>query len=230
MQKRTNPLELKVESKDYTPAPAAPKKETDAPVAQATEEQLHKTNVKEESIAEPTPVAAPIEKPAAAPVVQEAPAPVAARAAEPEKPAPAAAAPVEKAPKVEKAPDAAKSDQPAPTIAPDRVAPVRPGRPAPPRPVRHNAAENRVRHGENIADNDVSIAVKFRVTGDRVDRRMVLTRVSKDVCKLAQSLYPEQSLGSIIEGALLTRAFLQDRDAFDEMAREIIKKGGKIKC
>jgi hypothetical protein len=87
-----------------------------------------------------------------------------------------------------------------------------------------------VRRGEHVADNDVAVAVKFRVAGDRVERRMVLARVSKDVCKLAQALYPEQSMGQIIESALLTRAFLQDRDAFDAMAREIIQKGGKIKC
>jgi hypothetical protein len=87
-----------------------------------------------------------------------------------------------------------------------------------------------VRRGEHVADNDVAVAVKFRVAGDRVERRMVLASVSKDVCKLAQALYPEQSMGQIIESALLTRAFLQDRDAFDAMAREIIQKGGKIKC
>jgi hypothetical protein len=122
---------------------------------------------------------------------------------------------------------AQQADKP---LAADRVAPVRPNRPAPPRPVRHNPAEDRIRHGEHVADNDVAVAVKFRVAGERVERRMVLARVSKDVCKLAQALYPEQSLSSIIEGALLTRAFLQDRDAFDAAAREIIKKGGKIKC
>lgn len=191
MQKRTNPLELKVDSKDYTPAPTLAEQEAAAPAP-----------VEE-------PITAP-EVPTATEVAQE---PKAAEAA----PRVEAEAPVQEAPAAEPLPA-------------DRVAPVRPGRPAPVRPVLHNSAEDKVRHGEHVADNDVSVAVKFRVSGDRVDRRLVVTRVSKDLCKLAQSLYPGQSLGSIIEGALLTRAFLQDRDAFDKVAREIIQKGGKIKC
>ena len=250
MQKRTHPLELKVESKDYTPAPPSGEKKTAAapeivpPVAEKKDTAPEIHTQPQPSAAEPKIAAAPAqetvtaapaanpeiraEAPAAAPEIRiettvVAPAAPAAPAAEPSAaqndtvPTPAAQEP----PAAPKAPAA---------LAPDRVAPVRPGRPAPPRPVRHNPAEDRVRHGENVADNDTSVAVKFRVAGDRVERRMVLARVSKDVCKLAQSLYPEQSLGSIIEGALLTRAFLQDRDAFDAMAREMIKKGGKIKC
>ena len=187
MQKRTNPLELKVDSQDYTPAPTTP-----------------------------------VEEAAAAPVAVETEAPAVVETIE------APAAPTQVAPSVP-----VEEAQETPVVAPlppDRVAPVRPGRPAPVRPVLHNSAEDKVRHGEHVADNDVAVAVKFRVSGDHVDRRLVITRVSKDLCRLAESLYPGQSLGSIIEGALLTRAFLQDRDAFDKAAREIIKKGGKIKC
>jgi len=210
MQKRTNPLELKVDSKDYTPAPTTQEK-AEQEAIQAPEERAPIAQPAEEPKAQPV---VPVE-----PVVQAKPQPVAPAeqpAAETVQPA---SQPIE--PPVE---------APISAPAPDRVAPVRPGRPAPVRPVLHHAADDRVRHGEHVADNDVSLAVKFRVAGDRVERRMVITRLSKDVCKLAQALYPGQSLGSIIESALLTRAFLQDRDAFDEAAREIIKKGGKIKC
>ena len=209
MQKRTNPLELKVDSKDYTPAPATaePAAET-TPVAPAVSE-MPAPQPKE--VLKPEPV-----KETVAEVEKEIP-------QVPQESAPASQAPQPVVPQEEEKP------APAP-IAPDRVAPVRPGRPAPVRPVLHNNAEDRVRHGEHVADNDVALAVKLRVAGDHVERRMVLTRVSKDVCKLAQALYPGQSIGSIIESALLTKAFLQDRDAFDEAAREIIKKGGKIKC
>jgi hypothetical protein len=223
MQKRTNPLELKVDSKDYTPAPATQEKEEQAaapsevvapsaPVAQPEQIEAVET-VEQLPASQPT---APVE-------------PTVSQPASPVEPAAELVQPVvpEPTPKVSE-PAAEKNPVGAP--APDRVAPVRPGRPAPVRPVLHNSAEDRVRHGEHVADNDVALAVKFRVAGDHVERRMVLARVSKDVCKLAQALYPGQSLGSIIEGALLTRAFLQDRDAFDEAAREIIKKGGKIKC
>ena len=217
MQKRTNPLELKVESKDYTPAQKETPAAQEAAVAveaRAQEVQPAPAEVTKEPEVAAQP-AAKADEPVVAPVQQAAPAP-----AEEKKNVEEATPDKQEAPQVKKA-------EPLPA---DRVAPVRPNRPAPPRPVRHNPADDRVRHGENIADNDVSVAVKFRVVGEHVDRRMVLTKVSRDVCKLAQALYPEQSLGSIIEGALLTRAFLQDRDAFDEMAREIIKKGGKIKC
>jgi hypothetical protein len=212
MQKRTNPLELKVDSKDYTPAPAAQEKEEQAAAPS-------------EVVAPSAPVAQP-EQVEAVETVEQLPA---SQPTAPVEPAAELVQPVvpEPTPKVSE-PAAEKNPVGAP--APDRVAPVRPGRPAPVRPVLHNSAEDRVRHGEHVADNDVALAVKFRVAGDHVERRMVLARVSKDVCKLAQALYPGQSLGSIIEGALLTRAFLQDRDAFDEAAREIIKKGGKIKC
>lgn len=236
MQKRTNPLELKVESKDYTPAPAPAVKQSPVePIAPAVEQPA----------IEPAPVIkeAPAEVAERAPQVHTAPAAAATEVKAPEvipevkeeKAAPAQAAPVQSAPQaVPAAPEApvvpAAEESPASAPAAERVAPVRPNRPAPKRPAPHNAAEDKVRRGEQVEDNDIAVAVKFRVTGDRIDRRMVLTRVSRDVCKLAQSLYPEQSLGSIIEGALLTRAFLQDRAAFDAMAREIIEKGGKIKC
>ena len=208
MQKRTNPLELKLESKDYTPAP------TNQEETQENQPQFAQAEPVAQPIHTPEMPSAPVQEQAATPPVQPVEPAVSEETAQPQVAEPAA-----------------KEEQPKPAaLAPDRVAPVRPNRPAPVRPVLHHAAEDRIRHGEHVADNDTALAIKFRVSGDHVDRRMVLTRVSRDVCKLAQALYPEQSLGSIIESALLTRAFLQDRDAFDEMAREIIKKGGKIKC
>lgn len=242
MQKRTNPLELKVDAKDYTPAPLNSDPKTETASAPHEKEEPHFHDVPPApaavEVSSPSPTVSPAVSPAAPSPAQSSEAKAAAeKAEEPISSAPLSAA--ETAPEQEKSATAAEASEAGETseaaeatseISPDCVAPVRPNRPAPPRPVRHNPAEDRIRHGEHIADNDVSVAVKFRVAGDRVERRMVLARVSKDVCKLAQALYPEQSLGSIIEGALLTRAFLQDRDAFDAAAREIIKKGGKIKC
>jgi hypothetical protein len=81
----------------------------------------------------------------------------------------------------------------------------------------------------DVNDGDAKIAVRFRLAGD-IKRRAVFVRVSTDALYLAQALYPEQKIGTVLENALLTRCFLQDRDAFDAMAREILKNGGKIKC
>ncbi len=239
MQKRTNPLELKVDAKDYTPAPLNSDPKTEVASAPYEKEEPHFRDVPPAPAAEEPSNSNPTVSSAASPAASSP-----AQSSEAKAPAEKSEEPILSATPVE-AETASEQEEPSAAaetaetsetaeatneISPDCVAPVRPNRPAPPRPVRHNPAEDRIRHGEHIADNDVSVAVKFRVAGDRVERRMVLARVSKDVCKLAQALYPEQSLGSIIEGALLTRAFLQDRDAFDAAAREIIKKGGKIKC
>ena len=241
MQKRTNPLELKVDAKDYTPAPIDPEKkttstQTEAAAAQSEKPVIH-TAQPTESPAAPTHAAPPVPQtatPERAPSTPT-PAPTAPQTEAEATQSNAVAEPAPKEPAKEQTqvaaePKTEKVQQPDKPLAADRVAPVRPNRPAPPRPVRHNPAEDRIRHGEHVADNDVAVAVNFRLAGERVERRMVFARVSKDVCKLAQALYPEQSLSAIIEGALLTRAFLQDRDAFDATAREIIKKGGKIKC
>ncbi len=239
MQKRTNPLELKVDAKDYTPAPAAPKKEASAaetqqPIPAPMTEVVHTPKEAAPAVPSMPEQEAPVipeQVPAMAEDTTKAAEAVQEPVAQPAAKEPIAAPAQQEQVSADEAPVRQKKKEATPPpVAEDHVAPVRPGRPAPPRPVRPHSAEDRVRHGENIADNDVSVAVRFRVAGDRIDRKMVLARVSKDVCKLAQALYPEQSLGSIIEGALLTRAFLQDRDAFDEAAREIIKKGGKIKC
>ena len=156
MQKRTNPLELKVDSQDYTPAPTAA-----------------------EQAAETTPdLPAVPETPAPQPEVVPMPEPVKETVTEVEKEIPQLvkeSAPVQQEPQ----PAAPQEEKPAPApIAPDRVAPVRPGRPAPARPVLRNNPEDRVRHGEHVADNDVTLAVKLRVAGDHVERRMVPFRVS----------------------------------------------------
>ncbi|MBQ7319163.1 MAG: hypothetical protein IJW97_03155 [Clostridia bacterium] len=209
MQKRTNPLELKVEAKDYMPAPLENKEDeqsavhTDEQAAPAPAEQP--TPVEEAAPAEQTAA----EEPAPTPVEEPAPAePVAA-----EQPAPVEPAPVEE---------------------PVRPTPVRPApvRPAPvrPTPVRPSAEPAQpTAQAADVNDGDTKIAVRFRLAGD-IKRRTVLVRLSTDALYLAQALYPEQKIGTVLENALLTRCFLQDRDAFDAMAREILKNGGKIKC
>lgn len=190
MQKRTNPLELKVEAKDYMPAPLENKEDEQSAVH--TDEQA---------------APAPAEQPA--PVEEAAPAEQTAA----EQPAPVEPAPVEE---------------------PVRPTPVRPApvRPAPvrPTPVRPSAEPAQpTAQAADVNDGDTKIAVRFRLAGD-IKRRTVLVRLSTDALYLAQALYPEQKIGTVLENALLTRCFLQDRDAFDAMAREILKNGGKIKC
>lgn len=76
---------------------------------------------------------------------------------------------------------------------------------------------------------DYEMSVRFGLCG-RVSRGMKMTKVSRDVCRLAQLMHPNQSLSTIIENALLTRIYLENRDAFDAMAEMIEKKGGHIKC
>ena len=76
---------------------------------------------------------------------------------------------------------------------------------------------------------DFELASRFSLRGN-VSRRIVLGTVSRDVCRLAQLLHPEQKLSTIIENALMTRIFLENPEAFDAMAAVIEEKGGRIKC
>lgn len=76
---------------------------------------------------------------------------------------------------------------------------------------------------------DFELASRFSLRGS-VSRRIVLGKVSRDVCRLAQLLHPEQKLSTIIENALMTRIFLENPEAFDAMAAVIEEKGGRIKC
>ena len=76
---------------------------------------------------------------------------------------------------------------------------------------------------------DFELASRFSLRGN-VSRRIVLGTVSRDVCRLAQLLHPEQKLSTIIENALMTRIFLENPEAFDAMASVIEEKGGRIKC
>ena len=76
---------------------------------------------------------------------------------------------------------------------------------------------------------DFELASRFSLRGN-VSRRVVLGSVSRDVCRLAQLLHPEQKLSTIIENALMTRIFLENPEAFDAMAAVIEEKGGRIKC
>ena len=187
MQKRTNPLELKVEAKDYMPAPLE-NKDDEQSTAVHTGEQEASAPAQEPVVAEEPAVAEE-------PVVAEEPAPV----------------------------------EPAPVEAPVRPTPVRPA-PVRPTPVRPSAEPAQpTAQAADVNDGDTKIAVRFRLAGD-IKRRTVLVRLSTDALYLAQALYPEQKIGTVLENALLTRCFLQDRDAFDAMAREILKNGGKIKC
>ena len=61
-------------------------------------------------------------------------------------------------------------------------------------------------------------------------RKLVMGKISRDVCRLAQLLHPDQSMSTIIENALMTRIFLENPEAFDAMAEVIEEKGGRIKC
>ena len=90
--------------------------------------------------------------------------------------------------------------------------------------------------GERIEDEeeplvieDYEMSVRFGLCG-RVTRGTKWVKVSRDVCRLAQLMHPNQSLSTILENALLTRIYLENRDAFDAMAEMIEKKGGHIKC
>ena len=76
---------------------------------------------------------------------------------------------------------------------------------------------------------DYEMAARFNLCG-RVSRGMKMGKISRDVCRLAQLMHPNESLSSILEGALLTRIYLENRDAFDALAEMLEKKGGHIKC
>ena len=77
--------------------------------------------------------------------------------------------------------------------------------------------------------HDFELATHFSLRG-RNSRKLVMGKVSRDVCRLAQLLHPSESLSTIIENALLTRIFLENPEAFDAMAQVIEEKGGRIKC
>jgi hypothetical protein len=77
--------------------------------------------------------------------------------------------------------------------------------------------------------HDFELAVRFSLRG-RNSRKLVMGKVSRDVCRLAQLLHPDEKLSTIIENALLTRIFLENPEAFDAMAAVIEENGGRIKC
>lgn len=76
---------------------------------------------------------------------------------------------------------------------------------------------------------DYELAASFSMCG-RVSRGMKMGKISRDVCRLAQLMHPDQSLSTILENALLTRIYLENRDAFDALVVMLEKKGGHIKC
>ena len=82
---------------------------------------------------------------------------------------------------------------------------------------------------EPLVIEDYEMAARFGLCG-RVSRGMKIGKLSRDLCRLAQLMHPNESLSSIIEGALLTRIYLENRDAFDAMVEMLAKKGGHIKC
>ncbi|MBE6620014.1 MAG: hypothetical protein E7625_01440 [Ruminococcaceae bacterium] len=77
--------------------------------------------------------------------------------------------------------------------------------------------------------HDFELATNFSLRG-RNSRKLVVGKISRDVCRLAQLLHPDQSMSTIMENALLTRIFLENPEAFDAMAEVIEEKGGRIKC
>ena len=77
--------------------------------------------------------------------------------------------------------------------------------------------------------HDFELAANFSLRG-RNSRKLVMGKISRDVCRLAQLLHPDQSMSTIIENALMTRIFLENPEAFDAMAEVIEEKGGRIKC
>ncbi len=76
---------------------------------------------------------------------------------------------------------------------------------------------------------DFELAARFSLRG-RNSRKLVVGKVSRDVCRLAQLLHPDEKLSTIIENALMTRIFLENPEAFDAMAAVIEENGGRIKC
>jgi hypothetical protein len=77
--------------------------------------------------------------------------------------------------------------------------------------------------------HDFELAIRFSLRGHN-SRKLVMGKISRDVCRLAQLLHPDEKLSTIIENALLTRIFLENPEAFDAMAAVIEENGGRIKC
>ena len=77
--------------------------------------------------------------------------------------------------------------------------------------------------------HDFELAARFSLRGKN-SRKLVIGKVSRDVCRLAQLLHPDETLSTIIENALMTRIFLENPEAFDAMAAVIEENGGRIKC
>ena len=82
---------------------------------------------------------------------------------------------------------------------------------------------------DGYSEEDYAMAARFRLSG-HTSRRLVIGKISRDLCYLAQVLHPDQKLTKILENALLTRLYLENRDAFDALAMRIEEKGGHIKC
>ena len=76
---------------------------------------------------------------------------------------------------------------------------------------------------------DYKLAARFSLCGN-ISRKMKTVKVSSDVGRLAQLMHPNESLSTIVENALLSRIYVENRDAFDALAEMIEKKGGHIKC
>ena len=76
---------------------------------------------------------------------------------------------------------------------------------------------------------DYKLAARFSLCGN-ISRKMKTVKVSSDVGRLAQLMHPGESLSTIVENALLSRIYVENRDAFDALAEMIEKKGGHIKC
>ena len=75
---------------------------------------------------------------------------------------------------------------------------------------------------EPLTIDDYMMSARFSLCG-RISRGVKVASVSRDVCRLAQLMHPNESLSSILEGALLTRIYLENRDAFDALA-EMLEK------
>lgn len=82
---------------------------------------------------------------------------------------------------------------------------------------------------DGYSEEDYAMAARFRLSG-HASRRLVLGKISRDLCYLAQVMHPDQKLSKILENALLTRLYLENRDAFDALVMRIEEKGGHIKC
>ena len=91
-------------------------------------------------------------------------------------------------------------------------------------------AQDRIDDEQEVLQiEDYEMAARFAFRG-RISRGVKVGKISREACRLAQLMHPDQSLSTILENALLTRIYLENRDAFDAMAVVIEKKGGHIKC